>query len=270
MKFFTIINTIFLFLITISSSILLGQGQINKEFNVTGTDEVRIQCEYGNVEIKLWDKNTVQLSGIVIVNGKSEVDAFDIRSKKRGNIYTITTEMDFSNVEKKITVIDKNGNKTIYTPEAYEKLDRNDGHYSMNIGFDTDIKITFWIPRDMILDLESTYGNIAISEVTPNGLNIENTYGNVDATFAATSKLPDFKMISTYGAVDLTIKKSLKADIEMHTSYGKIMTNLDLEIEHQRACSNGFGEDIKSQLNGGGTDIVLEATYGSVYLRGDQ
>lgn len=248
---------------------IYSQGQSNtiiKEYDTENSSRLYLESDYGDIKVNIWEGKTIKLEASVIVNGNDESDAIDIYTKKSGNRFIIETEMHFDKIPQMISIKDDNGNWTMYTEEDYKKLKKRD-HNGLNYGHQSDITITYWIPRSIILEAETTYGDIAITELTSNELKLHSTYGDIDATLINKTQLPSIELSSTYGAVDLTLSKNAKADIEMHTSYGEILTNFDLHIEHMHSNHNNFGEDIESKLNGGGEDLLLEATYGKVYLR---
>ena len=98
---------------------------------------------------------------------------------------------------------------------------------------------------------------------------INTVYGAIEADFTGVSLQKDVKLHSSYKHVDVTVPASIKADFRLNTSYGKMFTDLDLEMG--TGDSGNLKEinphKITGQLNGGGVDFSITATYKNIYLR---
>lgn len=259
-----------LIIITIATSTLSGQNEtIIKEWNIDGAKEIKIESNYGDVVIKVWDQDKVKLEGDVIINGNRENESLTINTKNRNGRLVVRTDTDFDKVPEMITVRHKDGTRIFYSRDEYDQSEHKNSR-SISTGYDSDIILTYWVPRRLALTIETTYGNIKMEDSSPSELYVQSTYGTIDAIFSQNTSLPNFEIKSVYGEVDITLSQALKANIEMHTSYGEILTNLDIDVKHNRNTGNAHGEDITGILNGGGIDITLEATYGTVYLRGGE
>jgi hypothetical protein len=90
------------------------------------------------------------------------------------------------------------------------------------------------------------------------------------AKLPATFKSP-ISLATVHGHVDLAIPATTKADLKMKTVYGEIFVDPDfkLQIEPKDGMVK-YSNTIASKINGGGQELNLSATHGSVYLRKKQ
>jgi hypothetical protein len=101
-------------------------------------------------------------------------------------------------------------------------------------------------------------------------MTVKAVYGSVDAKFGSSVKGP-ISIVSIYGHVDVAMPLSTKANITMSTSFGEILADPGFKLEFEKKekddMVNYSGDTVKGKLNGGGTDIILKANYGKIYLR---
>lgn len=116
------------------------------------------------------------------------------------------------------------------------------------------------------VNLSNVYGPAAVNTV----------YGGIEATYSSGPPAQDIHLHSTYGTVDITLPKNVKADLRLSTSYGDMYTDFDIDVkanmkkavegedhDHKKDSSSG----LTGSLNGGGKLISLRATYRDIYLR---
>ena len=97
---------------------------------------------------------------------------------------------------------------------------------------------------------------------------INSVYGSIDANFSEVSIKDNISLYSVYDHVDVTVPKSIKADFRLNTSYGKMFTNLDLDVGSKDGnMKNLSNRKITGSFNGGGIDFSITATYKNIYLR---
>jgi hypothetical protein len=101
-------------------------------------------------------------------------------------------------------------------------------------------------------------------------LSISTVHGEIEVKLPATFKSP-ISLATVHGHVDLAIPATTKADLKMKTVYGEIFVDPDfkLQIEPKDGMVK-YSNTIASKINGGGQELNLSATHGSVYLRKKQ
>lgn len=90
--------------------------------------------------------------------------------------------------------------------------------------------------------------------------------GGVNVVFSEISKDKPISLASINGDVDVTLPAKAAVDLEMSTMSGGMFTDFDLPADNKEMKRVG-GSKIKSQLNGGGTELKLHNINGNIYLR---
>jgi DUF4097 and DUF4098 domain-containing protein YvlB len=135
------------------------------------------------------------------------------------------------------------------------------------------------------LDVSMMYHNVNMSNVY-GPVAVNTVYGGIEATYSSGPPAQDLHLHSTYGTVDVTLPKNVKADLRLSTSYGDMYTDFDIDVkanmkeafkEDEHDHEEGRGHDdckggsnssgLTGSLNGGGKLISLRATYKDIYLR---
>jgi hypothetical protein len=89
----------------------------------------------------------------------------------------------------------------------------------------------------------------------------------VEADFSTNLKGP-ISIVSVYGYADVTLPLSVKANLKMSTSYGELYAAPEFKIENERQGEMvRYDDRVTGKINGGGTDISLNSSYGKIYLR---
>ncbi|MGB4899770.1 MAG: hypothetical protein WBP00_03290, partial [Saprospiraceae bacterium] len=97
-------------------------------------------------------------------------------------------------------------------------------------------------------------------------------YSSIDAEFSTNVKGP-ISLISIYSTVDVTLPASLKADLNMKTSYGEMYVAPEFKIELDRTTDkdsdmvNMSANKVLGKINGGGLKLDLRSDYSKIYLR---
>ncbi len=89
----------------------------------------------------------------------------------------------------------------------------------------------------------------------------------VDASFEKISKDAPIVIRTTNGEIDVTLPENSAADMELSSWNGDIYTNFDLKRPDKDGLKSVSGKNIKGAINGGGADIKLKSTNGTIYLR---
>ncbi len=117
------------------------------------------------------------------------------------------------------------------------------------------------------IEVSANYNDIEITNAS-GPLALNTVYGDITADFSNLSLTNDIKLYSTYKSVEVTVPSTIKADFRLKSSYGKMYTDLDLQMEKK---SNGLkplsSSNITGSTNGGGIDFSITSVYKNIYLR---
>jgi hypothetical protein len=116
------------------------------------------------------------------------------------------------------------------------------------------------------LSITTTYAPIRLENIT-GPVTVYSAYGTIDAKFSENIKGP-ISINSPYAYVDVSLPTTVKADIKMSTSYGEMLAASDFKIDIEKTGDMiQYSNRVKGKINGGGTSISLQSSYGKVYLR---
>lgn len=117
------------------------------------------------------------------------------------------------------------------------------------------------------IDLFTQYNKLYFDDLS-GPIMAKTTYGDVKGSLAQSIKAP-ISIISAYGLIDLKLQPSPKINIELITPWGNTYIPNDLTIDlTEKSDVKGIKQAaIKGKINGGGPLIVLNASYGNIYLR---
>ncbi len=117
------------------------------------------------------------------------------------------------------------------------------------------------------IEVSANYNSVELENVT-GPMAINTVYGHIDANFSRVNQENAIMLHSVYDHVDVTIPTNTKASFKLSSSYGKIFTDLDLDVEKGEGGLRSISSSkINGKLNGGGVDFSIKATYSNIYLR---
>ena len=133
----------------------------------------------------------------------------------------------------------------------------------------TDIK-EIKIPKNKSITIKSIYGDL-IASGEYNDVKAKITYGDIEMKQSNISNTASIVLSSIYGYVDYSVPKSANIEFNLSTSYGEILTDLDLvstqkNVFDSNECNSSRGG--KYTLNKGKAIASINSTYDDVYLRG--
>jgi Putative adhesin len=138
------------------------------------------------------------------------------------------------------------------------------------------ISLSHSTPHGSDIIFRNVEGEIEVSTVhndvnldSPTGpVTINTVHGDIEVKMAATFKSP-VSLISVHGSVDLALPLTTKATLKMSTSYGEIFVDPDfkLQVDTSGGLAKYSSNTVTGKINGGGLDITLSSSHGSVYLR---
>jgi hypothetical protein len=238
-------KTIFTFILFVAAASLTAQTPINKSIAVQPGQKIKMSFDYPElIKVTTWDKNEIQVTGEVSINGGENDDAFALELTTSGNEVSVQGQIhDLKKLPHRITIW-HDGQKIMFrSKEDFKKYEEEHGHNhnTMNWGADIDIFIEIKVPKNIETLVHSTYGTIEIKSFT----------GPLVAE-------------STYGGVDAALTEKSVGDLKAETNYGQIYTNFDFKF-----TGSEFG-DFHTVVNakpGSGPSYSFESKYGNVYLR---
>ena len=225
---------------------------------------VRIDLEYGDLVLTESSKNEITLTKKVSINQGLENEKYSVVTRESGSEFTLAASINQEELEYIILGCDEGSNKVVKKDKVDEMKKAGDRWdcYSTSI----DVTLELSVPKGVKVYVETLYGDVEIKQAS-NLKRVEATYGDVTVVNNLGWK-DDVKIQSTYGFVDLSIPKSVNADLKLTTSYGEIFTDMDLhKKEHKKFRNTPHGNNVVATMNNGGPSIFLEATYDNIYLR---
>ncbi|MCB0658153.1 MAG: DUF4097 family beta strand repeat protein [Saprospiraceae bacterium] len=231
---------------------IAGWSQNPKSFSLNGAKQVVITSDYPSLTVE----NGTSQEASVNLTGAS-IKATDVTSHTEGGVLYIDINFKPDEVKPvKVTYEYEDG--TVVTEE---------GDQMRHWNYQSSPKATITLPSSQNLKVRATYGKVTIAE-RAGPMDIESTYGGI------TMKLPsgydhDLKVQSGYSFVDLSVPKSKGYSVDLSSSYGEILSNLELKVDNKK---DGMHELSKTHIQGdigsGGPLIKVCATYQNIYLRG--
>ena len=254
--------------------------KIEKSFNINATGTFELINKYGKVDIKTWDKNTIDIEVSIVVNARSESaaeDAFDRINVEFDNssnyvLAETTIESNKSSWWASNEKSDFEINYLVRMPKTNDlKLSNKYGHsFVENIGGDVEAQIK--------------YGNLNMAEIDGD-LNLTLGYGNGSIESAANTKI-DLK----YG--NLHLKRSKDMDIDskysnlIFTEVGDVSSNSKYDTYEIESVAKFRGDGKYDNYEFGSAEkvdiyskytnvkigdledaIKVENSYGTVYIK---
>jgi len=127
-------------------------------------------------------------------------------------------------------------------------------------------------------DLEVSNVNGAIKLTNISGSVVANTVnGNVIVTFKSIDPKAAMAYSTLNGNVDVTFPASLKANVKLKSDRGDVFTDFDVATDmHKPEVSKSDSKGMYSlkiedwvygKINGGGPQLLMKTTFGSIYIR---
>jgi hypothetical protein len=180
----------------------------------------------------------------------------DIRADEHDNIVQINT----GELNSKIAAI------TIKVPQNTARVDVG----TVNGG---DVNVS-----DVSGKIEIGNVNGAITAKGISGSVVANTVnGNVIVTFKSVDAQTAMAFSSLNGKIDVTLPADSKANLKMKSSNGEIFSDFDVAVDKTTPKVETRNEDhyheikidgwVYGKINGGGPEIMMQSTFGKIYLR---
>ncbi len=117
------------------------------------------------------------------------------------------------------------------------------------------------------LEIKTSMGQIKLKNVT-GPVTASSSTGNIEADFSAVNQDAPTSIISSTGAIDISLPEKTNASVELRSTIGSVYSNFDLVKPREDGLKplNGH-KAIAGNLNNGGVKISLKASTGNIYLR---
>lgn len=157
-----------------------------------------------------------------------------------------------------------------------------------------EVNLTLKVPYNATLNLGvHKGGDIKVSDVSGpmelgnsrGAIYVENATGpivaethrqDIEVTFKSLDQSTPSSLTSHRGSIDITVPKTTKADVQVHTYKGEIYSGLDVDfvannkIDHKKKGSRQeitIGGLMSAPINGGGQVLKLVTYRGDIYVR---
>lgn len=236
---------------------VLGFAQGDRqEITLDGATEVRIYAAFSSVTVTTGGTDAVAVHHTVTVDGADRPDLRKLAVERKGGVLHLRELKPTADLlQEEFPRV--NGNQIT--------SGRTGGKGTFN-GVMVDATLEIEVPAGVKITVETEYGGIKAINVA--GLaGARAKYGAVDVVFTSVPPLPELDLYSNYGSVDVTIPAGRGASLDLSTSYGDLLTNLEIAIDKTASQEKEFYQRVIGTIGGGGGLIKCEAPYGDVYLR---
>ncbi len=253
---------IFIIVLLMSSTTLLG-STITRDFNETydfDGDLISVKTTNGNIFVKAWDRDEVEVNAEIEVRASSKsvarefMDQVEVVVRERGDELIIRVEhpdqhgggfMDwfFGAGKPSVSV-----NFWLNVPE-YNDISASSVNGNVEI-----------VGIEGKAELSTTNGKIVAEEI--NGpVDASTTNGSISVEIRSDELEDDIRLHTVNGSIKLALDEDMQADIDISTVNGSIHTDFPLEVQGKWGPKSVSGE-----VNGGGALIDLETVNGSVTI----
>lgn len=126
------------------------------------------------------------------------------------------------------------------------------------------------------LEVSNVNGGITVTNVS--GSVVANTVnGNVEVSLRSVDPQAPMAFSTLNGKIDVTFPAGFKANVKLKAEHGDIFTDFDVEVSKDKPVAKKTTEDhtyrididdwVYGKIGGGGPEMMMKTTYGSVYLR---
>ncbi|HYM62103.1 MAG TPA: DUF4097 family beta strand repeat-containing protein [Thermoanaerobaculia bacterium] len=216
----------------------------------------------GHITIRSWDQPRIR------VHAEKTAEAFDNDAAKKG-LAELKIEMaqtgDRLNV---VTHCPRNNTFNIF-----------DFLSGQQVGLSVAYEIT--LPRQINVNVDNTNGAIELSGVsgnlkleTTNGritadpasgrLEAHSTNGSIHARLLRVDGDRPLNIETTNGRIEITVPPALRATLDARTTNGSVRSDLPVTVA---AHSGGGRTSLQGTINGGGPELILRTTNGSIAIK---
>jgi DUF4097 and DUF4098 domain-containing protein YvlB len=232
----------------------------DRTVNLRPGSEVEIENVNGRITIASWDQPRVRIHAVKKVRTSDD-------STAQAALRALRVEV-------------KQTSKGISIDTIYPKRDDATSLFGALFGgsINASVEYELTVPRQVNLNVDNTNGAIEVSDVTgeleletTNGriqvvrcggaLDASTTNGAIDAELLAVTAGSEMSFETTNGRISLRMPRNAAAEINAGTTNGSIRSDLAL------ATSRFSRTSLRGTLNGGGPEIRLRTTNGSIDIK---
>jgi hypothetical protein len=159
-----------------------------------------------------------------------------------------------------VTVSGLQGDLSLTTGDGNVTLDHVSGNLRIKSG-DGQVKIT---NADGAIDARTSDGNLSVDGLF-HALALHTSDGALDLSLREGTKLEGISTIqSSDGSVTIRVPQNFAADLNVHTSDGRVDCTLPITTDHYQ--SGGEGHELRGKLNGGGAPLTIHTSDGNVKI----
>lgn len=232
-------------LMLVAAGAAAAQTPVNKTFAVKPGQTISMHFDYPElIKITTWDKNEIEITGMVSINGGENDDAFKLDISSSGSAIKVKSEIPTLNELPHRVTITRDGKKMVFkNKEEYKKFTAENGkdYGNMSYGSDVDIQLVIKVPKNTDTYIKSVYGLIEV----------KNFAGPLVAE-------------ATYRGIDASVIERSTGELKAETGFGQIYSNL--EMKFSGSDFQDFHTVVSAKL-GNGPNYSFESKYGNVYLR---
>lgn len=237
----------------------------SKDFTVTGRPELRVDAKDGNVDIRTWDRNQINVH--VIAEGyKIGPHSLHIEDRQNGDHVEVDlmvpNEYCFMciHIHRSIRVevrVPRPADLDLRTGDGNITGEKTQGTVRIRTG-DGNVELD---DVDGSLYAETGDGNVRVHGRFDN-LEVHTGDGNVVTDVANGSKMSSSWSVRTGdGNVELRLPDDFSADLNLRTGDGRI--TLDMPVQVSGSLSRSY---IHGKLNSGGSTLDVHTGDGSIHL----
>jgi len=244
-------------------------AQLSEQETITKlkSDNLIIDANYSDIQIKTYDGSDIKIKSTVMVNGENRNSALTLKTKNSNEGIYIDAYVEVEDIDKKIIINNQDGNRTFIDLNDKTNFDSNNHSWEggISIGYDVDAKLQLLIPEEMDVDINTVYGDVNINAKLK-ALNVMSVYGMIESDLQNIGDMNELNLSSTYDVVDVALPTSINANLSMSSTYGGVYSDLKLGASNSHK-QIGCGSYDKYELNNGGVKINLVSTYDNIYVR---
>ena len=266
--------------ILLCASFSYAQKSVSKTITTKSGQEVNFNFARADVKITTWNKNEISISGTAKINNGENDDAFTIKVKEVDGEWNISTFLKNECDIPRMISMTKDGVTTYRKVDKKKNMwdgwdnltEQGEKYDNVNIGIITEIELEIKVPQNIAMNIKSKFGGIDIEDFQGE-LYAKNTHGHINAIFSKPIR-KDVQLSSTHNFVDVSVPSNSQLNVDLKSSHGEMLTDLDLDFQQgvggkngkMNSCSSSRNR-IVANLNGGGANLKLKATHNNIYLR---
>ena len=269
---------------------------VNKSYNVSSSDKLKIQNSFGSVEVRTWDKNEIKVDVEIEVTANTEavaqrnIDRISVTDEKSGGVVSFKTNMkDINNSKSEKSTM--NINYTIFMPsnnplsvtnefgpttipDFKGEVELNSKFGSLTTGNLSNIKaINVEFGQANLANINSAPVNIKFSKAVVSKLS-----GNVklnlefcsNVRLSLDNNLSSLDLKTSYSTVNLKPLGSLHATYTISTSFGSFKNTSDVkftsEVDNDDDHGPKFDNEYSGKSGSGNIPVKVKSSFGKIIV----